>query len=240
MMIYGIHPTVEALRAGAVTEIQVSSSRRRGLTGVLELAARARVRIRRVDAADLDRLANGGVHQGVVAMVVQRADRTVADLVREATVPLLVVLDGLEDPQNFGAIARAADGAGVDGIVIQTRRAATANAAAVKASAGALAHVRLAPVVNISRAIDELKATGVWAIGLDATADRSLYELDLTLPTALVVGAEGRGLRRLVRERCDWLASLPMRGRLLSLNASVATGIALFEAARQRSQRTQP
>ena len=236
MRIYGINPTVEALRAGGVTEIHVSDRRRRGLAKLLVLASRARVRVRRVEVVELDRMARGGVHQGVVATVTRPVDYSLADLVGGTRLPLLVVLDGIEDPQNLGAIVRAADAAGVDGIVLQTRRAAAMGAAAIKASAGALNHARLAPVVNISRAVEELKAAGVWTVGLDAAADRSLYELNLTVPTALVIGAEGRGLRRLVRERCDWLAALPMRGHVASLNAAVAAGIALFEAVRQRTR----
>ena len=148
---------------------------------------------------------------------------------------MLVVLDGIEDPRNLGAIARTADAAGAAGIILQTRRAAAATGAAVKASAGALTHVRLAPVVNISRALVEIAAAGVWTVGLDSGEDRSLYDLDLTVPLALVFGSEGRGLRRLVRDRCDWLASLPMQGRMSSLNVSVAAGIALFEVVRQRA-----
>ena len=235
MNIYGINPTVEALRAGRVTEISVSTRRQRGLAEILALAGRGRVRVRRVETTELDRMARGGSHQGVVAAVRQLDECAVADLVAAQATPLLVVLDGIEDPQNLGAIARTAEAAGVGGLVLQTRRAASVTGAAVKASAGALAHLRLAPVVNISRALDELKAAGVWTIGLDAGSEQSLYDIDLTVPSALVVGAEGRGLRRLVRERCDRRVALPMRGQMSSLNASVAVGVALFEAIRQRT-----
>jgi 23S rRNA (guanosine2251-2'-O)-methyltransferase len=148
--------------------------------------------------------------------------------------PLLVVLDGVEDPHNVGAILRTVDAAGADGVVRQARRAAPLEGAAAKASAGAVAHVRVAEVVNIARAIEELKELGVWSVGLAGDAPRRCDEIDLTGPTAIVVGAEGTGLRRLVRERCDLLASIPMRGHVDSLNVSVAAGIALFEAVRQR------
>jgi 23S rRNA (guanosine2251-2'-O)-methyltransferase len=146
-----------------------------------------------------------------------------------------VVLDGVEDPQNVGAILRTIDAAGGDGLIRQSRRAAPLAGAAAKASAGAVAHVRVADVVNIARALEELKEQGVWTVGLAGDADKRLDQIDLTVPTALVLGSESSGLRRLVRERCDWLASIPMRGHVQSLNVSVAAGIALFEAVRQRT-----
>ena len=144
------------------------------------------------------------------------------------------MLDGIEDPHNVGAILRTVDAAGADGVIRQSRHAASLDGAAAKASAGAMSHVKVADVVNIARALEELKSAGVWTVGLAGDATKPYDEVDLTLPTALVVGAEGTGLRRLVRERCDWLVSLPMAGHVQSLNVSVATGIALFEAVRQR------
>ena len=239
MIIYGINPTLEALGAGSVTAVRVVSRRSKRLAALLDLADRAGVTVREVVPAELDRAAAGGVHQGVVAAVGAPHAFDVRRLVAEATgTPLIVVLDGIEDPQNFGAIVRTADAAGVDGIVRQTRHAAPTGAAAAKASAGAMAHARLAPVVNISRALTELKAEGVWVVGLDADAGQPYDTVDLTVPVALVVGAEGTGLRRLVRERCDWLVSIPMGGTVSSLNVSVATGIALFEVLRQRRGKT--
>ncbi len=235
MTIFGVKPAIEALRAGLVTALAVSVRRRRGLTELLELADRCRVRPRRVDPAELDRLAGGAAHQGVVATVRALDTYAVADLVAVRTPPLVLVLDGIEDPRNLGAIARTLDAAGGSGLVVPERRAAPVTGAAVKASAGALVHVPLAPVVNLPRALEELKAAGVWTIGLEAEADQSLYDLDLRLPSAFVIGGEGRGLHRLVRERCDWRAALPMRGRVSSLNVSVAAAVALFEAVRQRS-----
>ncbi|MCE2539758.1 MAG: 23S rRNA (guanosine(2251)-2'-O)-methyltransferase RlmB [Acidobacteria bacterium] len=235
MTIFGVKPAIEALRAGLVTALAVSVRRRRGLTELLELADRCRVRLRRVDPAELDRLAGGAAHQGVVATVRALDTYAVADLVAVRTPALILVLDGIEDPRNLGAIARTVDAAGGSGLVVPERRAAPITGAAVKASAGALVHVPLAPVVNLPRALEELKAAGVWTIGLEAEADQSLYDLDLRLPSAFVIGGEGRGLHRLVRERCDWRAALPMRGRVSSLNVSVAAALALFEAVRQRS-----
>jgi 23S rRNA (guanosine2251-2'-O)-methyltransferase len=239
VLIYGINPVLEALRAGRVEEVRVSDRGGASLREVVKVAEREHVAVRYVRAGDLDRAARGGVHQGVVASVRESAAYTVQDLVRGARgVPLIVVLDGIEDPHNLGAILRTADAAGADGVVRQTRHAAALGGAAAKASAGAVAHVRVADVVNIARAIEELKEAGVWTVGLAGDAPRAYDDVDLTVPTALVVGAEGAGLRRLVRERCDWLAAIPMAGRVSSLNVSVAAGIALFEAVRQRRKKS--
>ena len=151
--------------------------------------------------------------------------------------PLIVVLDGIEDPHNVGAILRTVDAAGAHGVVRQTRHAARLDGAAAKASAGAVAHVKVATVVNIARAIGELKDAGVWTVGLDGRAAETYDHVDFTQPSALVLGAEGEGLRRLVRESCDRLASIPMRGHVASLNVSVAAAVVLFEAVRQRRPR---
>lgn len=227
---------LEALRAGRVRELRVSARAGGRLAEVIAAAARDGVAIQRVTSAELLRAARGGVHQGVVADLHEAAVRVgIADLLAGATgAPLIVVLDGLEDPHNVGAILRTVDAAGADGVVRQTRHAAALGGAAAKASAGAVSHVKIAEVVNIARAIEELKSAGVWTVGLVGDAPTRYDAIDLTLPTALVVGAEDAGLRRLVRERCDWLVSIPMLGQVRSLNVSVATGIALFEAVRQR------
>ena len=188
-----------------------------------------------MDPATLDREARGGVHQGVVAEARDPDPCSIEDLVYSArTAPLIVVLDGIEDPHNVGAILRTVDAAGADGVVRQSRRAAPLDAAAAKASAGAVAWVRVAEVVNIARAVEELKALNVWTVGLAGDAPQIYDTVDLTLPTAIVLGAEGAGLRRLVRERCDFTVSIPMMGHVDSLNVSVAAGVMLFEAARQR------
>jgi 23S rRNA (guanosine2251-2'-O)-methyltransferase len=238
MVIYGINPVVEALRAGRVRALRVSARSDQRVQEVLRLAAERRVTVVRADAADLDRLAHGGLHQGVAAEIEQAPDYDVSDLVRASSgaAPLIVVLDGVEDPHNFGAILRVADAAGVDGVIRQTRRSAAVDGIAAKASAGAIAHVRLASVVNIARAIDELKDANVWTVGLAGDATETYSDVDLTQPTALVLGAEGDGLRRLVREKCDRLAKIPMLGHVSSVNVSVAAGIVLFEAVRQRSR----
>lgn len=238
MLIYGLNPVLEALRAGRVIAIRMVSSERDRLRAVRQLADSARVPVRSVEVAELDRAARGGVHQGVVADLRAAEAFTPQELVEgAAAAPLLVVLDGIEDPHNLGAILRSVDAAGADGVIRQTRHAARLDGAAAKASAGAVAHVKIAEVVNISRAIGELKEAGVWTIGLDGDAADTYDQLDLTLPTALVLGAEGQGLRRLVRESCDRLVSIPMRGHVSSLNVSVAAAVVLFEASRQRTRR---
>ena len=235
MIIYGINPVLEALRAGRVKELRIGDRGDERMRQLLALAAERDVRVRRVPADALDRDARHGVHQGVVADVENPADYSVEDLVRVAEgPPLIVVLDGIEDPHNLGAILRTADAAGADGLVVQRRRSAALDGAAAKASAGAVAHVRIAEVVNIARAIEELKEAGVWTVGLAGDATTSYDSIDFTSPSAIVLGAEGTGLRRLVRERCDYVAAIPMQGRVGSLNVSVAAGIALFEAVRQR------
>jgi 23S rRNA (guanosine2251-2'-O)-methyltransferase len=238
MIIYGIHPVTEALRAGRVTVLRVGDRSGDRMRELLALASQRGVRVQRVPGDVLARLARGGVHQGVVADVEDAAtDYSVAELVRGAAgVPLIVVLDGIEDPHNLGAILRTADAAGVDGVVIQSRRAAALGGAAAKASAGAVSHVRIAEVVNVARAIEELKEAGVWTVGLAGDATTSYEAIDLTMPSAIVLGAEESGLRRLVRERCDHLAAIPMRGHVGSLNVSVAAGVVLFEAIRQRNE----
>jgi 23S rRNA (guanosine2251-2'-O)-methyltransferase len=147
------------------------------------------------------------------------------------------VLDGVEDPHNVGAILRTCDAAGVTGVIRQTRHSAALDGVVGKASAGALAHARIATVVNIARAIEELKEAHVWTIGLAGDADESYTDVDWTAPSAIVLGAEGTGLRRLVRERCDRLVRLPMLGAVTSLNVSVAAGVVLYEAVRQRAGR---
>ncbi len=234
-LIYGIHAVAEALAARRLARLVHV---RGGGTRIDEIVARAvelRIPVETVDRRALDKLTHGGVHQGVAGEVQQVAAYTLEELVTAATgAPLLVVLDGIEDPQNVGAILRSADGAGADGVIRQARHAASLDGATARASAGAVHHVRIATVVNISRALEELKELNVWTVGLDADATERYDEVDYTQPTAFVVGAEGSGLRRLVRETCDRLVGIPMAGEVSSLNVSVSAGIALFEAARQR------
>lgn len=235
MIIYGINPVLEALRAKRVRELRVAERHSDRVREAITLAREHGVRVRRVGDEVLERESRRGVHQGVIADVEELARYSVEELVGSADgPPLLVVLDGIEDPQNVGAILRTADAAGASGVVVQSRRSAALDGAAAKASAGAIAHVRIGEVVNIARAVEALKDLGVWTVGLAGDGSESYDTVDFTLPSAIVLGAEGSGLRRLVRERCDHLVRIPMGGHVESLNVSVAAGVALFEAARQR------
>ena len=234
-VIYGINPVAEALRGRRLTRLIHERGAGPRVDALVARAAELRLPVETIDRRALDKLTHGGVHQGVAAEVQALPAYTPEELVSEADGPaLIVVLDGVEDPHNVGAIFRSVDGAGADGIVRQARHAAPLDGATAKASAGAVEHVRVATVINISRTIEELKALNVWTVGLDASATEPYDAVDFTLPTAIVVGAEGTGLRRLVRETCDRLVAIPMRGAVSSLNVSVSAGIVLFEAARQR------
>ena len=239
MIVYGVNPVMEALRAGRVRKLRVGPRSDRRVEEVLALARKSGVAIERTDAAALDRAARGGVHQGLAAEVDAPRDYAIDELVAAAApaAPLLVVLDSVEDPHNVGAILRTVDAAGGHGVVRQARHAAAMDGIVAKASAGAVSSVRMATVVNIARALEELKEAGVWTIGLAGEVSDRYDEIDLTLPTAIVLGAEGSGLRRLVRERCDRLVSIPMLGQVGSLNVSVAAGVMLFEAVRQRGRK---
>lgn len=238
MLIYGINAVTEALKAGRVVSMRAGRRSDHRLQQLLTLAQEASVPVRRVSNEDLDRESGGSSHQGVIADVRESRTLELDDLIAEAKAAppaLIVVLDGIEDPHNFGAILRSADAAGAHGVVRQTRHSAPLGGATGKASAGALAHVKIADVVNIARALEELKESGIWTIGLAGDAPQTYDKMDLKLPIAVVLGAEGAGLRRLVRERCDFLAKIPMLGRVDSLNVSVAAGVVLYEAVRQRA-----
>jgi 23S rRNA (guanosine2251-2'-O)-methyltransferase len=237
-IIYGINAISEAIKARRISRLVHERGAGQRVDALVARAHELRLPIETVDRRALDRLTRGGVHQGVAAELEALPAYTVQELVAEAAgPPLLVVLDSIEDPQNVGAILRSADAAGADGVIRQARHAAPLDGATAKASAGAVHHVRIATVVNISRALEELKEANVWTIGLDDDAEDRYDQVDYTLPTAFVVGAEGTGLRRLVRETCDRIVSIPMAGSVSSLNVSVAAGIALFEAVRQRHER---
>jgi len=201
-----------------------------------DLARRAGVLVSLAPRTALDRIVRGVAHQGVAARVAAKATVSLAEILAAAHAPALVVLaDGVEDPRNLGAIIRSAAAAGADGVVLPERRSAGLSAACAKAAAGALERVAVARIVNAVRAIEEMKAAGLWAVGLDARG-RDVWSggVDLARPTCLVVGSEDRGISRLVREACDDLLALPLAAGIQSLNASVAAGIALYEIVRQR------
>jgi 23S rRNA (guanosine2251-2'-O)-methyltransferase len=238
---YGVHAVrVMLARSPArVRRVLLASGREAGrLAEIRTLAQRSGVPVAAVDPADLDRLADGGRHQGVVAEVVPQAGDPETQLEealeRAVGPPLLLVLDGVQDPHNLGACLRSADAAGVSAVIAPRDRAAGLTPVVRKVAAGAAENVPFVPVVNLARALRGLRDRGVWLIGTDDSAEQTLYEVDLTGPLALVLGSEGEGLRRLTRECCDQLVSIPMAGAVESLNVSVAAGVVLFEAVRQR------
>ena len=237
-ILYGKNPVLEALRAGRPARKLVLAPGLRDearLREILDRAAVARIPVEETSRRRLDDIAHTEHHQGVVGYFHARAQLRLADLLASARDPaLLLVLDGIQDPQNLGALARTADAAGVDGLVLGRDRAAAVTPAAVKASAGALEHVPVATVPNLAQALSELERAGIWRVGLAADAPTRYDAFDYTGPCALVVGAEGEGLRPLTRKRCDALVSLPMLGRVASLNAGVAGALLMYEAARQR------
>lgn len=237
--IEGRNPVLEALRAGrAIDRLLVAEGTRPAFVEQLLALARGRgVRVEFVERAHLDDLARSRAHQGVLAFSAVREYADLEDiLARGAHGPALIVaLDGVEDPQNLGAIIRSCDAAGADGVVLTERRSAPLGPGATKASAGAVEHVPVARVVNLARALETMKRAGLWIFGTDSRGDRVYHEVDLTGPTVVVIGGEGRGLSRLVRERCDFLLRIPMFGRVNSLNASAAAAVVLFEARRQRT-----
>jgi 23S rRNA (guanosine2251-2'-O)-methyltransferase len=235
----GINPVKEALRAhpGKVSEVILVVDSR-AAREIAPLCERAGVRWRAGSRQELDRLTRSAAHQGAVASLSDFRYTELDELVRPyqetAAGALLIVLDGIEDPQNLGAIVRSAQAFGVDGLILPRDRAAAVTPAVAKASAGAVETTSIAQVTNIARCLDELKALGFWAAAADQQADRSLWEVDFTVPLALVIGAEGKGLRPLVRRQCDLAFRIPIQGPVGSLNASVAAGVALCEISRQR------
>jgi 23S rRNA (guanosine2251-2'-O)-methyltransferase len=238
MLVYGINAVSEALKARKVEKLVAVRGAGDRVSALLDRARELRVPVDIVDKMAIERLTRGGVHQNIAAHLAALPAYTLDELIavprEEGREPFLVVLDGIEDPHNVGAIIRSADAAGVDGIIRQGRHAAPLGGAVAKASAGAVSRVRIATVVNIARTLEELKDAGIWTVGLDGHATERYDQVDYTIPTAFVFGAEGSGLRRLVGERCDRLVKIPMAGEAESLNVSVAAGIALFEAVRQR------
>jgi 23S rRNA (guanosine2251-2'-O)-methyltransferase len=245
-LLYGLSPVLEALRARRrpISKLLLASGVQPArLQEVIKLAQQAHVGIERRERRVLDELTHGANHQGLVAVLAQTgtapkaATYTAAEeiLASLSAQPLLVLLDNIEDPHNLGAILRTCEGAGVDGVFIPEHRAAGLNETVAKTSAGAVEYVRVARVTNLVPLMAELKQRGLWVVGVEGGTATSYTAFDLKVPLALVLGSEGHGLRRLVKERCDALLSIPMHGHINSLNVSVATGIVLFEVLRQRS-----
>src|SRR5246500_2335515 len=239
----GIHAVREALEAGRAFD-RIVIARGRQDTRVEEIVQLARARnisLRFEDRSQLDRLADSKDHQGIVGLVASRAAGTLDEILAAANAGvgrgekgLIVLLDGVEDPHNLGAIIRTALAAGAHGVVIPERRAAGLTDTVARASAGALAHLPVARVKNLVRAMEEMKEAGYWLVGLDERAGKNYTEVDFKGAVGIVLGGEGEGLHELTRKRCDFLVSIPTTGPVRSLNVSVAAGVVLFEAVRQR------
>ncbi|MBI5848568.1 MAG: 23S rRNA (guanosine(2251)-2'-O)-methyltransferase RlmB [Nitrospirae bacterium] len=240
--ICGLNPVLEAVRAGRrVHKVFLAFSRRDRADIEQELAGRS-IAVQKVDLQFFDERFHKG-HQGIAATVEPREYADFDDLIEiprtKKEVPLFLILDGIEDPRNFGSILRVADAGGVHGVVIQSHRSASLTPEAVKASAGASEHVMISMVPNIKHAINSMKESGITIVGAEAEGENSAWDMDFTGPVALVVGSEAEGMRRTVMERCDHIVRLPMQGKVNSLNASVATGVIVFEIMRQRMKRNE-
>jgi len=239
-VIYGIHPVSEALKSRGRSFQYVAIAKDRmdpRVQRIIEDARESGITVRFLPRDYLDRTANTNMHQGVIAVTSKKEYLDLDDLIekKRGEHAFVVVLDGIEDPHNLGALIRSADGAGVDGVIIPERRATGVTGTAMKASAGAAEYVPIARVTNIARSIEDLKDKyNVWTVGLDERGMQNYDELDYNMNLALVLGAEGKGLHDLVRKKCDLLVRIPMAGEVASLNVSVAGGIVMYEVARQR------
>ncbi|HMI52521.1 MAG TPA: 23S rRNA (guanosine(2251)-2'-O)-methyltransferase RlmB [Candidatus Saccharimonadales bacterium] len=237
----GINAVREALEAQSpIDRIVIAKGRQdTRVEEIVQLARRQGVPVRFEDRGQIDRLANSKDHQGIVALGASRAPASIEDILARANATstqfgLIVLLDGVEDPHNLGAIIRTSLAAGAHGVIIPERRAAGLTDTVSRASAGALAHLPIARVTNLVRTMEELKEAGYWLVGLDEEGEKNYTEVDYTSPTGIVLGGEGKGLHELTRKRCDFVVSLPTTGPVKSLNVSVAAGVVLFEAIRQR------
>lgn len=239
--IFGINPVTEALLSGRpVQRLLILDQRKsdRDIIEIIRLARNGGAEIRMSSRDALNREAPNAVHQGVIAIVAAREFATLDEILlipaQKKQTPLFLILDGVEDPRNLGAILRTAEVSGVHGVIIPERRAAGLTDTVAKTAAGALEYVPVVKVVNIVNTLEALKKSGIWIAGAEAESDTVYWDADLVRPTALVLGGEDKGIRRLVKERCDYIVSLPLMGRINSLNVSVAAGILLYETLRQR------
>ncbi len=240
--IYGINAVAEALKARGRSFEWVGVSKERHdlrLQRVVDECRRQGVAVRFLGRAELDRMAGNNAHQGVVAVTSNKRYNDLDDVIaaRRGQHSLIVVLDGVEDPHNLGAIFRTADAAGADGVVIPERRAVGVTATVAKASAGASEHLPMAKVTNIARTLEELKEKNLWIVGLDERGTQTYDTLDYNMDCAIVLGSEGKGVHDLVAKKCDFLVSIPMLGKVPSLNVSVAAGVVLYEIVRQRRKK---
>lgn len=240
--IYGINSVTEALKAQGRAFEWVGMAKERHdirMQRLIEDCRRLKVPVRFLSRTELDHMAGNAAHQGVVAVTSAKQYSNLDDIVggKRGRYSLVVVLDGVEDPHNLGAILRTADAAGADGVVIPERRAVSVTGTVTKASAGASEHLPIAKVTNIARSVEELKHHNVWTVGLDEHGKQTYDALDYNMDCALVLGAEGKGLHDLVKKKCDFLVSIPMLGKVPSLNVSVAAAVVLYEIVRQRRAR---
>jgi 23S rRNA (guanosine2251-2'-O)-methyltransferase len=238
-IIFGIHAVSEAMKSRERSFDYIAIAKDRTdprIQRIIDEARESGISVRFVRREEIDRETKTRTHQGVMAFTSRKQFSDLDDILenKRGRYAFVVVLDGIEDPHNLGALLRSADGAGVDGVVIPERRAAGITGTVVKASAGASEHLSVARVVNIARSIEDLKARNVWVVGLDERGTQSYDEVDFNMDCALVLGAEGKGLHDLVRKKCDLLVSVPMMGQVSSLNVSVAGGIVMYEVLRQR------
>ena len=236
--IFGFNPVLEALKAGRnIKAVYLSSGRHERVSEIRKVAELKGVPVEFADTTFFDTRFPKG-HQGVAARAMQRACVSLDDLIsiplRKGEIPLFILLDSIEDPRNFGAILRTADAAGVHGVVIQSHRSVSLGPEVAKTSAGAVEYVSVSMVINIKHVIREMKERGIMVMGAESGLHSPIWDVDLTQPLAVVMGSEGKGIRRTVKEKCDLVGSIPMKGKINSLNVSVAAGILLFEVVRQR------
>ncbi len=238
----GRNPVLEALKAGRqIDKLLVAKGERHGsITAILSLAREKRILISEVERGKLDAMSQTGAHQGVIAYTAAARYVTVDEILRRAAerneAPFVIVCDSLSDAHNLGSVLRCAECFGAHGVIIPKHRSVGLSAVTAKAAAGAVEYMPVAKVTNLSRSIEDLKKAGLWIFGSDAGAETCLADADLKGPVALVIGSEGEGMSRLVKEKCDFLVSIPLSGKITSLNASVAAGILMYEAAKQRAR----
>ncbi|MGD2295513.1 MAG: 23S rRNA (guanosine(2251)-2'-O)-methyltransferase RlmB [Candidatus Aminicenantes bacterium] len=233
-----LNSLIEALKSSPsrVNRIFIQKgSKNSKITEIVKLAKAKQIPVHFVPRERVDRIDRG--HQGAVALVSPKEFSSVDEILSSSDVPLLIVLDGIEDPQNLGAIIRTAEGAGVDGVILPERRAAGLTEAVSSVSAGALEYLRVARVKNLAQAMEELKNRGLWLVGAEGGQDEHWHEFDYSVPVGLVLGSEGKGLRPLIRRKCDKILSIPLLGKITSLNVSAAAAVFLFEVVRQRKSK---
>lgn len=235
-----MNPVLEALRGGRPFDrIYIAGDRKgSGINEIIRLAKEHRIEIRFAPKYIIDKMVHGAAHQGIIAFVAAKAYSTLDNVLdiakKRGEKPFVILLDGIEDPRNLGALIRVAEAGGVHGIILLERHSVGLTGTVAKTSAGALDYMNIVKVKNLKQAIENLKKEGLWVVGTDNSAENSIYDMDLDMPLALVIGSEGRGLRKGTIENCDLLLSVPMLGKTTSLNVSVAAGIIIYEVLRQR------